>query len=173
MYGGTAVDGYFVNSLGVATTEGLHDNSFYKNSSGQYIFNGSTVSSMPYNYNTKSDIVDVKAPYQILSSTTYTSSGTEGGAIVTTNISTKTETIVETQTLPVTSSVAMTAETTFSQLGMTSDNETISGVYNGKAFTLTITSADTVGDIASALGDYGITATVRGGRIYINDSENA
>lgn len=48
MYGGTAVDGYFVNSLGVATTEGLHDNSFYKNSSGQYIFNGSTVSSMPY-----------------------------------------------------------------------------------------------------------------------------
>lgn len=173
MYGGTAVDGYFVNSLGVATTEVLHDNSFYKNSSGQYIFNGSTVSSMPYNYNTKSDIVDVKAPYQILSSTTYTSSGTEGGAIVTTNISTKTETIVETQTLPVTSSVAMTAETTFSQLGMTSDNETISGVYNGKAFTLTITSADTVGDIASALGDYGITATVRGGRIYINDSENA
>lgn len=173
MYGGTAVNGYFVNSLGVATTEGLHDNSFYKNSSGQYIFNGSTVSSMPYNYNTKSDIVDVKAPYQILSSTTYTSSGTEGGAIVTTNISTKTETIVETQTLPVTSSVAMTAETTFSQLGMTSDNETISGVYNGKAFTLTITSADTVGDIASALGDYGITATVRGGRIYINDSENA
>lgn len=173
MYGGTAVDGYFVNSLGVATTEGLHDNSFYKNSSGQYIFNGSTVSSMPYNYNTKSDIVDVKAPYQILSSTTYTSSGTEGGAIVTTNISTKTETISETQTVPVTSSVAMTAETTFSQLGMTSDNETISGVYNGKAFTLTITSADTVGDIASALGDYGITATVRGGRIYINDSENA
>lgn len=127
---------------------------------------------MPYNYNTKQDIVDVRAPYKVLFSTTYTASGTDG-SIVTTNITTKTETISETQTVPVTSSVAMTAETTFSQLGMTSDNETISGVYNGKAFTLTITSADTVGDIASALGDYGITATVRGGRIYINDSENA
>ena len=89
MYGGTAVDGYFVNSLGVATTEVLHDNSFYKNSSGQYIFNGSTVSSMPYNYNTKSDIVDGKAPYQILSSTTYTSSGTEGGCLLYTSFERK------------------------------------------------------------------------------------
>lgn len=168
---GTIINGFF-QGAGGATLTSLGNSSFYKNTSGKYVFNGSNLSSMPYNYNTKQDIVDVRAPYKVLFSTTYTASGTDG-SIVTTNITTKTETIVETQTLPVTSSVAMTAETTFSQLGMTSDNETISGVYNGKAFTLTITSADTVGDIASALGDYGITATVRGGRIYINDSENA
>ena len=169
---GTVINGYHQNASGTTSTS-IGNSSFYKNTSGKYVFNGSTLSSMPYNYDTKSDIVDVRAPYKVIFSTTYTASGTEGGAIVTTNISTKTETITELQTVPVTSSVAMTAETTFSQLGMTSDNETISGVYNGKAFTLTITSADTVGDIASALGDYGITATVRGGRIYINDSENA
>ena len=168
---GTIINGFFHTTAGNTITS-LGNSSFYKNTSGKYVFNGSNLSSMPYNYNTKQDIVDVRAPYKVLFSTTYTASGTDG-SIVTTNITTKTETIVETQTLPVTSSVAMTAETTFSQLGMTSDNETISGVYNGKAFTLTITSADTVGDIASALGDYGITATVRGGRIYINDSENA
>ena len=168
---GTIINGFF-QGAGGATLTSLGNSSFYKNTSGKYVFNGSNLSSMPYNYNTKQDIVDVRAPYKVLFSTTYTASGTDG-SIVTTNITTKTETIVETQTLPVTSSVAMTAETTFSQLGMTSDNETISGVYNGKAFTLTITSADTVGDIASALGDYGITATVRAGRIYINDSENA
>lgn len=168
---GTIINGFF-QGAGGATLTSLGNSSFYKNTSGKYVFNGSNLSSMPYNYNTKQDIVDVRAPYKVLFSTTYTASGTDG-SIVTTNITTKTETISETQTVPVTSSVAMTAETTFSQLGMTSDNETISGVYNGKAFTLTITSADTVGDIASALGDYGITATVRGGRIYINDSENA
>ena len=168
---GTIINGFFHTTAGNTITS-LGNSSFYKNTSGKYVFNSSNLSSMPYNYNTKQDIVDVRAPYKVLFSTTYTASGTDG-SIVTTNITTKTETIVETQTLPVTSSVAMTAETTFSQLGMTSDNETISGVYNGKAFTLTITSADTVGDIASALGDYGITATVRGGRIYINDSENA
>lgn len=169
---GTVVNGFFIDMHDSSVLTSLKYSSFYKNTSGKYVFNGSNLSSMPYNYNTKQDIVDVRAPYKVLFSTTYTASGTDG-SIVTTNITTKTETIVETQTLPVTSSVAMTAETTFSQLGMTSDNETISGVYNGKAFTLTITSADTVGDIASALGDYGITATVRGGRIYINDSENA
>lgn len=168
---GTIINGFF-QGAGGATLTSLGNSSFYKNTSRKYVFNGSNLSSMPYNYNTKQDIVDVRAPYKVLFSTTYTASGTDG-SIVTTNITTKTETISETQTVPVTSSVAMTAETTFSQLGMTSDNETISGVYNGKAFTLTITSADTVGDIASALGDYGITATVRGGRIYINDSENA
>ena len=168
---GIVINGFYHSAAG-STETSIGNSSFYKNTSGKYVFNGSNLSSMPYNYNTKQDIVDVRAPYKVLFSTTYTASGTDG-SIVTTNITTKTETIVETQTLPVTSSVAMTAETTFSQLGMTSDNETISGVYNGKAFTLTITSADTVGDIASALGDYGITATVRGGRIYINDSENA
>lgn len=168
---GTIINGFF-QGAGGATLTSLGNSSFYKNTSGKYVFNGSNLSSMPYNYNTKQDIVDVRAPYKVLFSTTYTASGTDG-SIVTTTISTKTETVSETQTVPVTSSVAMTSETTFSQLGMTSDNETISGVYNGKAFTLTITSADTVGDIASALGDYGITATVRGGRIYINDSENA
>lgn len=169
---GTVVNGFFIDMHDSSVLTSLKYSSFYKNTSGKYVFNGSNLSSMPYNYNTKQDIVDVRAPYKVLFSTTYTASGTDG-SIVTTNITTKTETISETQTVPVTSSVAMTAETTFSQLGMTSDNETISGVYNGKAFTLTITSADTVGDIASALGDYGITATVRGGRIYINDSENA
>ena len=168
---GIVINGFYHSAAG-STETSIGNSSFYKNTSGKYVFNGSNLSSMPYNYNTKQDIVDVRAPYKVLFSTTYTASGTDG-SIVTTNITTKTETIVETQTLPVTSSVAMTAETTFSQLGMTSDNETISGVYNGKAFTLTITSADTVGDIASALGDYGITATVRGGRIYINDAENA
>lgn len=169
---GTVVNGFFIDMHDSSVLTSLKYSSFYKNTSGKYVFNGSNLSSMPYNYNTKQDIVDVRAPYKVLFSTTYTASGTDG-SIVTTNITTKTETISETQTVPVTSSVAMTSETTFSQLGMTSDNETISGVYNGKAFTLTITSADTVGDIASALGDYGITATVRGGRIYINDSENA
>lgn len=169
---GTVVNGFFIDMHDSSVLTSLKYSSFYKNTSGKYVFNGSNLSSMPYNYNTKQDIVDVRAPYKVLFSTTYTASGTDG-SIVTTTISTKTETVSETQTVPVTSSVAMTSETTFSQLGMTSDNETISGVYNGKAFTLTITSADTVGDIASALGDYGITATVRGGRIYINDSENA
>ncbi len=83
-----------------------------------------------------------------------------------------TTTIASEQTNYITTSVQMSEDTKFSQLGM-SGNQTIIGVQNGKNFTISITASDTVGDILNALGDYGITASVRGGKIYINPSDDA
>ena len=92
--------------------------------------------------------------------------------VVTTHTTLTTTTIANENTVHVTTSVQMTGETKFSQLGMTSDG-TIKGVHNGKAFTLNVTKSDTVDDIVNALSEYGITASVRGGKIYINGGDDA
>ena len=139
----------------------------YMGASGSY----STMSSAPFDLDQKESIIDVRAEYKVLSSRTITSSGT--GPIVTTHIDTKTETITEVRTVPVTKSVAMTSGTTFEQIGMTTAGTIKGKTASGKDFTITITSADTVGDIVSVLKDYGINTSVRGGRIYINESDDA
>ena len=87
-----------------------------------------------------------------------------GKTYTTSTIKTTVTTPVET-TVNVTQNVLMSEETLFSQLGM-SGNQTITGVQNGKAFTISVTASDTVGDILGALGDYGLTASVRGGKRY-------
>ena len=92
---------------------------------------------------------------------------------VTTQKTETTTTTVSEKTEYTTSSVLMSEETLFSQLGMTSNSETIVGVYNGRTFTMTVTSSDTVGDIANELEDYGFNTSVRGGKLYIDGSENA
>ena len=95
-----------------------------------------------------------------------------GKTYTTSTIKTTVTTPVET-TVNVTQNVLMSEETLFSQLGMTSNSETIVGVYNGRTFTMTVTSSDTVGDIANELEDYGFNTSVRGGKLYIDGSENA
>ena len=92
---------------------------------------------------------------------------------VTTHTTVTTNTIASQTTIHVTSTVQMSEETKFSEIGMNSDNEYIKGSYNGKNFSIAVTRSDTVGDIIEALADYGINASVRGGKIYINESENA
>lgn len=63
---GTVVNGFFIDMHDSSVLTSLKYSSFYKNTSGKYVFNGSNLSSMPYNYNTKQDIVDVRAPYKVL-----------------------------------------------------------------------------------------------------------
>lgn len=92
---------------------------------------------------------------------------------VTTHTTVTTNTIASQTTIHITSTVQMSEETKFFEIGMNSDNEYIKGSYNGKNFSIAVTRSDTVGDIIGALADYGINASVRGGKIYINESENA
>ena len=83
-----------------------------------------------------------------------------------------TATCTATQTVPVTVTEMMTLDSSFYQLGMYSASGYIDVMYEGTAYTITITSDNTVWDMVSALGGYGISAMVHNGAITIQGTHN-
>ena len=65
----------------------------------------------------------------------------------------------------------MKTSTTLSDLGLTG-SATISGVYNGTNFTVTVTEDQTVGDLIISLAGYGITGSVNNGILTLNPVGN-
>ena len=83
-----------------------------------------------------------------------------------------TATCTATQTVPVTVTEMMTLESSFAQLGMWGSSEYINVMYEGTEYTITITSDNTVWDMVSALGGYGISAIIHNGAITIQGTHN-
>ena len=83
-----------------------------------------------------------------------------------------TATCTATQTVPVTVTEMMTLDSSFAQLGMWGSSEYINVMYEGTEYTITITSDNTVWDMVSALGGYGISAIIHNGAITIQGTHN-
>lgn len=66
----------------------------------------------------------------------------------------------------------MTLDSSFAQLGMWGSSEYINVMYEGTEYTITITSDNTVWDMVSALGGYGISAIIHNGAITIQGTHN-
>jgi hypothetical protein len=68
----------------------------------------------------------------------------------------------------------MTGASTMAQLGLaSSNNQYIKGVANGREFTITVDTTDTVDELIDALEDVGLPASVRSGKLYIANSDTS
>ena len=63
-------------------------------------------------------------------------------------------------------SATMTSDTTFSELGYAAGGVTV--VSNGTTYTVSMLESNTVGDLMTALGGYGISSEIRGGSLFVS-----
>ena len=105
---------------------------------------------------------------------TVTINQTATTTISQTNTISMTRTCTATTTTPVTLTELMTLESSFAQLGLPAltTQQYIKGVHEGQAFSISIDSTNTVWDMVSALGGYGISAIMQDGIAYITGTED-